>query len=204
MRLYHYPKGVKGRLSCIEKKYSDDAVAVSDGDLVIDIGANIGEFSSAVISRANRLFAIDPDPNVRETLSRNLRSFPNATILPYALSDTDSEVEFYLSTKQADSSLIQPKQFSKTVTVRAMRLDSLIAEHGIERIDFLKLEAEGWEPEILAGATRALGLTQKIAVDAGPERYGQPTAKDVLRTLSAAGFDVSHRGDMVFAWRSKP
>lgn len=201
MRLYHYPKGVKGRLASIESKYASDAVAVVDGDIVIDIGANIGEFSRSVVDRASRLIAIDPDPYVYEALSRNLNGFSNVAVMQRAMSEADSEVEFYLSTKNADSSLLQPTQFSETVTVQAVRLDKLIEEQGIERVDFLKIEAEGWEPEILAGATRTLGITRKIAVDAGPERQGQNTSHEVITTLKEAGFEVSRRGDMVFAFR---
>lgn len=202
MRIYHYPKGVKGRLAMIEAKYVSDSVAVMDADVVIDIGANIGEFSRAVVGRASRLVAIDPDPNVWEALSRNLGGFSNATVLQRAMSDADSQVEFYVSTKNADSSLVQPAQYSETVSLNAMRLDTLIEELGIERVDFLKLEAEGWEPEILAGAKRTLGITRKIAVDAGPERQGQTTSDEVITMLRDAGFEVSRRGDMVFGSRA--
>lgn len=200
MRIYHYPKGVKGRLAMIEAKYASEAVAVMDGDVVIDIGANIGEFSRTIVERASRLIAIDPDPNVCEALSRNLNSFSNAIVLQRAMSDADSRVEFYVSTKNADSSLVRPTQYSETVSVKAMRLDTLIEELGVDRVDFLKLEAEGWEPEILAGAKRTLRITRKIAVDAGPERQGQTTAKEVITALTNAGFTISRRGDMVFAF----
>ncbi len=202
--LYHYPGGVKRRIDKVLAKYSFGDVSVAQGDVVIDVGANLGEFTLAVSHLASRVLAIDPDPNVQTALALNLQKLPNAEIFPLALSDTDGEVEFFVSTAEADSSIVKPERFSNIIKVPACRLDTLVENAGIERVDFLKLEAEGWEPEILAGAQRTLSMTRKVAVDAGPERYGEPTADAVMAALSDAGFNVVQKDFIVFASRPEP
>jgi FkbM family methyltransferase len=178
-------------------------VSVEYGDIVVDIGANIGEFTIAISPLAERVIAIEPDPNVQEALAENLQHVSNASMFQTALSDKDGEAEFFLSTKDADSSLMRPETFSEKVKVRVSSLDTFIRETGIKRIDFLKIEAEGWEPEILSGASRALAITRKVAVDAGPEREGAPTTEAVAKSLTDAGFQVSRCGYIVLAERSE-
>ncbi len=200
---YINQSGARGRIASILNKYEFGPVRVEPGDVVIDVGANIGEFSRAVAGCAGQVISVDPDPNVWGVLARNLEGLNNVRILQIALSDTDGEIDFYLSTESADSSIVQPRKFSDVIKVRASTLDSLVKDAALPMVDFLKLEAEGWEPEILAGARQTLKITNKVAVDAGPERHGQPTADAVEKLLTDAGFSVSRRGTMVFGMRAE-
>lgn len=203
-RLYHYPKGVKGRIHNIVQKYQNDDVdvRVEEGDVVLDIGANIGEFSCGVSKIAKQIFSIEPDPAVFPCLVKNAEGKKNISAYQLALSNQDGDASFYISTKDADSSLVQPKEFSRVINIRVQTLDAFMREAGLERVDFLKIEAEGWEPEILAGAIETLKRTRAVAVDSGPERYGNTTVDDVRAALRDAGFDVFERGHIVFARRS--
>ena len=60
--------------------------------------------------------------------------------------------------------------------------------HG--NIRLLKIEAEGFEPEVLAGASEAISRTEYIAIDAGPERGGENTVAQTLNLLSDAQFEI--------------
>lgn len=203
-RLYHYPKGTRGRIQEIVEKYQNEdvGVRVQPSDLVLDIGANIGEFSCGISSIARRIFAIEPDPTVFPCLVQNIGSKENVSAHQIALSNENGKADFYLSTKDADSSLVQPRAFSKVVNIRVQTLDAFIKQAGLERVDFLKIEAEGWEPEILAGAIQTLKRVRAVAVDAGPERYGTDTVDDVQAVLRAVGFDVFELNQIVFGRRS--
>ncbi len=200
-RLYHYANGVDRRLAQINEKYTHDRVKVDNGDIVIDIGANIGEYSLAISRYAKLILAIDPDPNIQSALRENLKRLSNAKLFAVALSDSENEVDFFLSTKDADSSIVKPDEFSRTVKVKTMTLDQIVKEQGLDIIHFLKLEAEGWEPEILAGATKTLQIVKKIAVDAGPERLGETTVGAVCELLDKAGFQTIVRSDIVYGHR---
>ena len=53
-----------------------------------------------------------------------------------------------------------------------------------------KLEAEGFEPEVLKGAQESIKLVQYVAIDCGPERYGKDTIVDCFNMLFSHGFSL--------------
>jgi FkbM family methyltransferase len=85
----------------------------------------------------------------------------------------------------------------RRVGVPSVRLTTLIEElPDIDTVDFLKLEAEGGEPEVLD--TIAETPVRKVAVDAGAERYGETTVDTVSSILTEAGFEIQVEGDIVY------
>lgn len=200
-RFYLWPDGIEHRLSKVRKKYEHQNSKVDRGDTVIDIGANVGEFSVSVANLAGRIVAFEPDPAAFKCLEKNCASHPTISTCNIALSNETGETPFYLSTKGADSSLVEPERYTKRISVSTTTLDDALATMGITRVDFLKVEAEGWEPEILEGAADTLKHTQKIAVDAGPERKGQTTIDEVSSILKKEGFAITRQKDIVFGER---
>jgi ABC-type phosphate transport system ATPase subunit len=84
------------------------------------------------------------------------------------------------------------------VPVEAIRLDILMHKLGIDRIDFLKIDAEGAEPEVLDGVD--LSKVKKVAVDCAPERFGKSTVSKVVQILRTAGYECKVIGYMVYAY----
>jgi FkbM family methyltransferase len=202
LKLY-WPHGVDNRLKHMARKYQTDSVKVMPGDVVVDVGANIGEFTAAIHETARKCFAIEPDPVAYKCLEANALKLGNAKPLNIALSDKSGEMTFYLASKTADSSLVEPMVPHKKSIVNARRLDDVFPSFGVEAIDFLKVEAEGWEPEVLKGGETVLSTkVRKIAVDGGPERRGKPTSAAVIEILKDCGFTVSARGDIVMGIKS--
>jgi FkbM family methyltransferase len=154
----------------------------------VDIGANIGELNLHNNFRKAQYVGIEPDPDAFRALSLNN---PESILVNCALSDIEGEQEFYLCTSEADSSLFKPANYTETITIRVQTLDSCLDKIGnIKRIKLLKIEAEGMEPEILAGSTITLEKTKYIALDAGPERGGKSTAPECLNKLLKEGFEI--------------
>jgi hypothetical protein len=81
--------------------------------------------------------------------------------------------------------------------VKAITLDDLISEYGISGVDFIKLEAEGWEPEVLLGARFSLKICKRIAVDAGPERGSSNTVVEVADILKEAGYAFTNNNYII-------
>jgi len=95
-----------------------------------------------------------------------------------------------------DSSFLGPHdKGDKSVRVPVITVERVIERHRLEKIDFLKVEAEGFEPEILAGAGKRLKEVSKIAIDCGPERFGKPTFAECETILKDSGFRI---------WRREP
>lgn len=157
------------------------------GALVLDIGAHVGEFAMAAASQAAKVISFEPDPVAREALLRNTSSLPNVEVKPIALSDRTGKAKFYLATAHADSSLFEPEHFTQAIEVDALRLEDLaIGVEGYSRV-VLKMDAEGFEPEVLRGAGSWLRHLQLAAVDVAPERAGSDTYAEVKTLLEASG-----------------
>ena len=204
-RLELYTKGIGHRQSWILKDYRLPFELISSSDVVIDVGANIGELGLWVTARGGRYIAFEPDPGAYKAMQNNV---PDGSLHDVALSDAEGTATFYLNTAEADSSLFKPQETSESITVRTATLDRYLSEIGApDRIRLLKVEAEGMEPEVLNGARETLARVEYVAVDAGPERGGDNTVPGVVNILTNAGFEVQDcfllRGTFLFRRRAK-
>jgi hypothetical protein len=88
------------------------------------------------------------------------------TLNQAAVSDAAGEMNLYLNRESALASLGQTGR-GKTVgtaSVKVVTLDTYAAEHGITAIDFLKIDVEGYEPKVLAGARELLQRSTGVVV----------------------------------------
>jgi len=145
--------GVVGRLSALAERYSLDTFDVADGDVVIDVGANIGEvgmYYALVNGRDVDYHAFEPMNKERRCCELNN---PGAKVYPQALWKENGTVTFYQERGGGDdSSLIEPVHYDSAVEVETLTLESFCEQQGIDNIKVLKVEAEGAEPEVLMGA----------------------------------------------------
>jgi FkbM family methyltransferase len=178
---------------------------IQSGDVVFDVGANRGFWSREVLSlhREVRLFAFEPVPKTFETLKRNVRSgSPPVGTFNVALSHEDAEKAFYhyannekiseLSTFHRRVSVekqlgLQPRP----ITVKATRLDTFCEKHSVSHIDYLKIDTEGGELDVLKGAE---GLLRGRKVTFIQFEYGgtyadaKVTLKQVCEFLTSFGY----------------
>lgn len=183
-----YRRGIDHRLWVIARDYMLDEIPLEDGDTVIDCGANIGEFGLAIARKGTRIryVGFEPGPSEFACLKRNI---PEGDLRQTALWYEKAELTFYLDPTRADSSLIDTGRSDSQVTVPCVRLDEVLPRQPIK---LLKIEAEGAEPEALAGSEKLLDQCSYIVVDAGPERGSdnQETTAEVVNFLVRRGFDL--------------
>ena len=192
-RLHLYFKGIRWRLNQISEQYllsSIPSMKESSG-WIVDIGANIGEFSLAVAEKTsnNKFLLIEPSKSEMFAARKNLQSYP-AHFVSTALWNEEKELLFYHANETGDSSLLPANLSRPSEVIHVRTLDSLISEFQITEIDILKVEAEGAEPEILEGATQALKISKYVTADLGPERgIGEArTYEECREILVSAGF----------------
>lgn len=206
-RIYWYlnPRGLEGRLNSLRRRYSlPNQVDVTKGDVVLDIGANVGEYSLSVVEDASKIIAFEPDPYVYQCLKLNTSSFIKIVCKPYLLWSDCETVTFYSSSKDADSSTFLPpesKEIDNQLSLEGVTLDSVLSEIGQDKIDFLKMDAEGAEPEVLKGAVNTLTRIKKVAIDCGPERLGKNTIEETKQILQKSGLKTKQEKNILFGWR---
>ncbi len=145
-----------------EGSYENEGVRLEKGDCVLDCGANMGFFSALASSLGCKVIAFEPSEFIRTTyLNENARLNGNIAVAPFALSDVNESLEFFVDeenlggSKFADS-VAGGREAKQTETVNAIRLDDYIAENNIEKVDFIKADIEGAERKMLLGARETI------------------------------------------------
>lgn len=132
-----------------------------DHYVIFDVGANEGEWSRVAleISKNCHVHAFEIVQRTREILAQNLREFPNVTICETGLSDQEQEIEInYYPEQNTGSSAFRLPWSVKQTMVKALcvRGDDYMAQNEIERIQLLKVDAEGMDYSVLSGFSKAL------------------------------------------------
>ncbi len=188
-RVLRLVNGYEHTLKKIYESYCLHKIDFKKDDILIDCGANVGELflASQFFNHDLKYIAFEPDLNTYKCLIKNT-SLSEAKLFNNALSDEHSKTNFYIDNEGGNSSLIDFGT-SESNIVEALPLDSFNLK---ERIKLLKVEAEGFEPEVLHGAKNTLSLIEYISVDFGFERgfTQDSTIVDVNKILTENNFDL--------------
>ena len=185
---YACKRGIERRLEILGETYFLSRIPFSRGDLVVDCGANVGELKHWFVERGLDVEYIGIEPAPLEYACMKDNVAPSAA-WNVGLWHEDGEMEFYLSSQMADSSLIRPPRYERIVKVPVRRLDSLLPDR---RIKLLKLEAEGAETEVILGASGILDNIDYISADVDWERgvEQETTLPAVTNLLLGRGFEL--------------
>lgn len=185
-RAVGYFRGLNARFEGIASNYFLNKIELLSNDIVIDIGANIGELYGFVSSKTDiNYFGFEPSKSEFKVLSLNASS---GTLFNEGCWNKNTTLDFYVASESADSSFEKPSaKIEDVITQKVTRLDSIFEN---EQIKFIKMDGEGCELEILQGMENILSNIEFISVDAGYERgiNNECTFKDVSNYLYQHGF----------------
>ncbi len=196
--LIRYHNGINWQGRMMGKTYELHKINFESGDIIIDCGANFGDILLYFYNLNLRnlvYYGFEPGKLEFVALNKNIEN-QNMTgfAINKALGDKDALQKFYYSPEDADSSLEKPLNYSSTFIIETITLDNFISKENLsdKRIKLLKLEAEGFEPEILLGAKNSLKNIEYICADLGPERgvAQNCTVAEVNAILEKAGFSM--------------
>jgi FkbM family methyltransferase len=133
--------------------------------VVFDIGANIGVFTcfAANVVKKGKVFTFEPVSFVFDLLKKNTREYDNVECYKIGFGSEIDEKEILIrqwnpgySTIQ-DSPIERPHQsFDLKEKVEILTLDSFVKEKNLEKIDFIKIDVEGYEIEVLKGGIETI------------------------------------------------
>ena len=159
-----------------------------DGDICVDIGANIGACTALWASRnpSGKILAIEPHPASFQRLQENVRlnGWTHIECIHAAASSASGSIEIGM-TQESSMAVVGRKAFDQAETVPALTLDRLLEERGITRVDLCKIDVEGHEVEVLKGAFGTLSHIRRLIIE-----FHSPALRDEVRALLIPRFDV--------------
>jgi FkbM family methyltransferase len=191
----------------VTKHYFKDYVPIPKDSIVVDVGAHIGAFSVMVARKAHRVLSFEPEPSNFQMLKKNkeLNHLENVSIFEMAVSGSCGyqDITVYSEGSTGSHSLYQgsAKGVEKK-RVQTVSLDEIIRKEALTRIDFLKLDCEGAEHDILKHMSfDTASKIQGIAMET--HRVSQECFIDIPDRLKELGFEVmvEHHGGYVYARR---
>src|ERR687898_1785448 len=158
--------------------HEDDIIkrfTTKEGDIVIDIGAHIGLYtiiSSKRVGANGKVVAIEANPSNFEMLNRNIKlnQLTNIISLNNAVYSKETKIKLYLPGEELGHTTYntvmsdRAKNEDKFVEVNANTLDYLLQLNEITDVNWVKIDVEGAEFEVLKGASNVLSKSKDIAL----------------------------------------
>ena len=167
---------------------------------VLDIGANQGVYTllfSSLVGDSGKVFAFEPDPLLFQTLQKNLEcnGTSNVTAFNIALGSVlESRTLHRSMLNLGDNRLAQGGLggFRDLTTVPVKRLDDVPIS---SKVDFIKIDVQGWELEVLKGMEKTLDQNRNVQLfielwPKGLKRVGTETS-EVVNWLQDRGFSLA-------------
>lgn len=176
---------------------------IQPGDTVFDVGAFVGEWSLLALqmNRPMQLYVFEPLPTVFPDLRLRLSNCPNVQVFNLAFSNNRGKANFYhydetyqfsgLSSFYERQVLKADHQPPKIIEIQQDTISHFCKDHAIDKIDFLKIDAEGAEWVILQGAS---DLVREGKIKAIQFEYGgcyldaNSTLEDIFHFFTSSGY----------------
>lgn len=173
---------------------------------ILDVGANDGasalKFHEAFPEAT--IHSFEPGAAAFSALTAACAKFPNIRTHKLALGSSSGEATLYLTAHSTMSSLIRPDSTTGEEHVIVTTLDAFTTEHGMTSVDLLKIDAEGYDLEVLRGASRLLdrGGVKFVLAEVGfhPDDERHVLFDDVRAYLMPLGFRVYGFYDQQLEW----
>jgi len=176
-------------------------------DLVIDVGANMGQFAIDLRNAGynGQIISFEPITECYDHLQ--LIADKNWTIENYALGDTNTTETINISNKTVFSSILNTSEFGKSnfsesikiidkQTIHIKKLDDVIHSL-VNNLDnkkiFLKLDTQGYDNRVILGATDTLAYVHVLQTEASCKAIYEETPPfyETLKQLSTIGFNIT-------------
>jgi FkbM family methyltransferase len=160
--------------------------------VVIDLGANIGQFSSAILAQSTSCHAVEADPNV----FRHIPDRKEITKHNIAITDHNGLVEFFLSENSEANSvqraIADGHGIKEIISCPGSTFQAFVSKNGIDDISLLKVDIEGSEEHLFDSTSdEALKKIKQITVefhDFIPGSISSEKVDQITRRLSSLGF----------------
>jgi FkbM family methyltransferase len=200
---YKFYSRIIGQDFCLMTCHEDNLLkrfVPKHSDVVVDVGAHLGRhtiIASKRVGQKGKIVAIEAHPGNFEMLNRNIKlnRLTNVISLNNAVYSDKMKVKLYMPDEESGhySTMTERREQTrkKFVEVNANTLDNLLQQNGIDEVNWIKIDVEGAEYEVLKGATNILSKSKDIALlieihNLGDTNFYEP----ILKLLGSYGFRV--------------
>ena len=163
----------------------------------VDVGANVGVWAARALDvcpNLARLVCYEPSAHASQRLNGRLGADDRVTVVSAAVSDEGGDIQFFEEPDAGETSSAIPSHSRPDAlrrTVDQVRLDDEVARLHLDRVDFLKIDAEGFDLRVLKGGEETLragriGIAQ-FEYNASWVETGS-TLREAKRLLGSAGY----------------
>jgi FkbM family methyltransferase len=187
------------------RKYDYFGYRVNRGDIVVDIGGNIGAFATyaAAVCRASRVLVFEPFPENFSMLTRNVgeNKLQTVTCVNEAVGGARGRMRFLVhATNAGMHHLVTRGESGTVIEVQCCTLADVFERFGLDVIDYLKMDCEGAEYDILnASAAPLLKRVRRISMEYHNHPCRGPGYLETL--LRENGFEVRRFDHRIYARR---
>jgi len=229
---YHFRSGVKLLVPVdpcsryplidvwVDKNYTPSGFSINKKDIVVDVGAHIGIFSiyAALKATQGKVYAYEPVPKNFRLLNHNIKlnNLNNITPLNLAISDSKRKKKIYLTDSSGTASVFGRRK-QRFYSIKAIGLKDIFEDSGLKKINFLKIDCEGSEYDILLNTPKKyLNRIDRIAMEYHEGSYTTYKCQDLEIFLRSHSFKVKVKASrslrllrlgiqlgMLYAWRKK-
>lgn len=171
--------------------------------LFMDIGAHIGKYALSVaktVGKLGKVIAIEPHPTNYQFLQRNIaiNNFGNIIALNVACWDRDGILKLFIGRESGLHSLKSNYGLGK-VEVKAMSGDHILEKTSINRLDWVKIDAEGAECEVLHGLKKTIQRYKpKVIVEVRPPNMSKIKKLMEKHSYGLIAISSPQKKDMVY------
>jgi 2-O-methyltransferase len=202
-RLTRLFRGSDPKLGEISKSYI--AKFLPEEPIIIEAGAHVGvdTLEMSKLWPLGHIHAFEPIPAIFQSLKENTSKSRNVTCYPLALSDSNGTADIFVSggTSDGSSSLLAPKEhltehpsvtFTNKIAVSTVTIDKWALEENIKRIDFLWLDMQGYEFNVLKASPDILESVLVIHTEVSLKHIYEnaPLYPELRQWIESKGFEV--------------
>jgi len=174
---------------------------LKEGMVCLDIGGNIGYYvllESKIVGKTGKVIAIEPSPINFDCLKKNIQLQNGNNVFAYnmAAGDKDSNVRFLIYEGAGNSCMVVPdgevsKWPGKLISVPIRMMDTFLTEIDVEKIDFIRMDVEGYEKNVIAGLKNTIQKSKPVIhVEVHVNIMGIDKTKDLLETFKKEGYET--------------
>lgn len=142
---------------------------VGPGDTVLDVGANLGLVTvllGSLVGKQGNVLSFEPNPRIREMLEATIirNELENVTVYACALGGTSESLDLWVPPHNAgEGSLVRHHRSDESSThrVQVRRLSDILSEQPLSKIRLMKIDVEGFEEDVLSGASELLSSANR-------------------------------------------